>query len=95
MANKDIFFDSQKQDFKTPETDKFKGKNICTVQLGSLNGGKIIGIDFDKFVKGELEFDMATFKAHIIEQLTLLNCQVTSVEVIQNDLDGSMKIGVR
>lgn len=95
MNRDDIIFDVDKGDFRREATDKYKGQNICYVQLGSLNGGKEIGIDFDQFVKGELEFSMKTFKAHILNQLTILNCSVTSIEVQQNDLDGSIKIGVR
>ncbi len=93
--NVDIIFDVEREDFAAEKTDKYKGENICMVQVGSLNGGKAIGIDFDQFVRGDLEFSVATFKAHIIQQLTALNCTVKSVEVTQNDLDGSLKIGVR
>lgn len=93
--NVDIIFDVEREDFAAEKTDKYKGENICMVQVGSLNGGKSIGIDFDQFVRGDLEFSVATFKAHIIQQLTALNCTVKSVEVTQNDLDGSLKIGVR
>lgn len=95
MNNVDIIFSESREDFKAEITDKYKGQNICQVQLGSLNGGTSIGIDFDQFVKGELEFSMETFKAHILNQLTILNCQVKRVDVKQNELDGSISIGVR
>lgn len=95
MNNIDIVFSEKKEDFKVDNTDKYKGQNICQVQLGELNGGKSIGIDFNQFVKGELEFSMETFKAHILNQLTVLNCQVKRIEVKQNDLDGTITIGVR
>lgn len=95
MNNIDIIWDEERQDFKVEETDKYKGQNICLVQLGSLNGGRDIGIDFDQFVKGELEFSMETFKAHVLNQLTILNCQVKNVEIEQSELDGSIRIGVR
>lgn len=95
MSNADIIWDEKRKDFKVEETDKYKGQNICLVQLGSLNGGKEIGIDFDKFVKGELEFSMETFRTHVLNQLTILNCQVKKVEIEQDELDGSIKIGVR
>lgn len=95
MNKDDIIFNVDKGDFKREATDKYKAENICVVQLGSLYGGKDIGIDFDQFVKGELEFSVNTFKAHILNQLTILNCSVTSVDVTQSDLDGSISIGVR
>lgn len=93
--NVDIIFDEERKDFKAVPTDKWKGQNICMIQLSRLNGGREIGIDFDQFVKGELEFSMDTFKAHIIQQLTALNCSVKQVSVQQNDLTGSISIGVR
>ena len=95
LENVDIIFDSNRADFAAEKTDKYKGENICNVQLGSLNGGRTIGIDFDQFVRGELEFSVDTFKAHIIQQLTALNCTVKSIDIKQNDLDGSISIGVR
>lgn len=95
MNNVDIIFQSDRNDFKAEATDKYKGQNICQVQVGSLNGGKTIGIDFDQFVKGELEFSMETFKSHVLNQLTILNCQVKRVDIKQNELDGSISIGVR
>ena len=73
LENVDIVFDPNRADFAAEKTDKYKGENICNVQLGSLNGGRTIGIDFDQFVRGELEFSVDTFKAHIIQQLTALN----------------------
>lgn len=93
--NIDIIFDSKREDFAASPTDKWKGQNICSVQLKSLNGGREIGIDFDQFVKGELEFSMKTFKTHIIQQLTALNCSVKRVDVSQDDTTGSISIGVR
>lgn len=95
LENVDIIFNLDREDFVAEKTDKYKGENICKVQLGSLNGGKAIGIDFDQFVRGKLEFSVATFKAHIIQQLTALNCTVKHIDIHQNDLDGSMEIGVR
>lgn len=95
MNNVDIIFSDVKDDFALKNTDVYKANNICSVQLSSLNGGKTIGIDFDQFVKGDLEFSMKTFKTHIINQLTVLNCQVKTVDVTQSDLDGSISIGVR
>ena len=89
-----IIFSEEKEDFKVENTDVYKANNICQVQLGSLNGGTDIGIDFDQFVRGELEFSMETFKAHILNQLTILNCRVTRVTVQDNDLDGKLTIGV-
>lgn len=95
MNNVDIIFQSGRNDFKTEATDVFKGQNICQVQLGSLNGGPSIGIDFDKFVKGELEFSMETFKSHVLNQLTIMNCQVKRVDITQDEIDGTISIGVR
>ncbi|MBO4726295.1 MAG: hypothetical protein J5598_01685 [Clostridia bacterium] len=95
LENVDIVFDAERADFAAEKTDKYKGENICNVQLGSLNGGKSIGIDFDQFVRGQLEFSVATFKAHVIQQLTALNCTVKSVDIQQNELDGTITIGVR
>lgn len=95
MNNVDIEFNAESQDFVVKATDVYKANNICSVQLGRLNGGPDIGIDFDKFVKGELEFSTTTFRAHVLNQLTVLNCQVTRVDVQQNDLDGTITIGVR
>ena len=94
-GNVDIIFDEERKDFKPETTDKWKGQNICMIQLGHLNGGREIGIDFSQFVKGELEFSMDTFKAHIIQQLTMLNCSVKQVNVDQDDLTGAISIGVR
>lgn len=91
----DIIFDTGRQDFATEATDTYKGENICSVQVGSLHGGPNIGIDFDKFVRGELEFSIETFKSHVLNQLTALNCSVKRVDVIQNETDGSISIGVR
>lgn len=93
--NVDVIFDAEREDFYPQKTDKWKGQNICNVQLRSLNGGLDIGIDFDLFVKGELEFSMETFKAHILQQLTNLNCTVKHVDVSQDDTTGSISIGVR
>lgn len=95
MNDLDIIFNEDREDFKAENTDVYKADNICQVQLGSLNGGIDIGIDFDQFVRGELEFSMETFKAHILNQLTILNCRVTRVTVQENDLDGKLTIGVR
>jgi len=95
MNKYDVIFDSAREDFRLVDTDVYKGENICSVQVGSLNGGPDIGIDFDQFVKGELEFSVKTFKAHVLNQLTILNCEVNSIKVKQNDLDGSLSIGVR
>lgn len=95
MNNIDIIFSDLKEDFALKNTDLYKADNICAVQVGSLNGGLDIGIDFDSFVKGDLEFSMKTFKTHIINQLTILNCQVKNIDVVQNELDGSISIGVR
>ena len=95
MNKFDIIFSPDRKDFKLEPTDKYKGQNICSVQLGSLNGGPSIGIDFAQFVKGEIEFSLKTFQTHIINQLTVLDCSVSSIDVTQNDLDGSMSIGVR
>lgn len=95
MNNVDIIFNDEREDFKSVETGVFKGQNICSVQLGSLWGGQDIGIDFASFVKGDLEFSVKTFKAHILNQLTILNCTVNKIDVIENDVDGMLKIGVR
>lgn len=94
MNDLDIIFSENKEDFKTENTDIYKADNICSVQLGSLNGGLDIGIDFDQFVRGELEFSIDSFKAHILNQLTILNCRVNRVNIRQNELDGELIIGV-
>lgn len=93
--NVDIIFSDARQDFKAEPTDIYKSENIASVQLGSLNGGPEIGIDFDRFVKGELEFSIDTFKAHVLEQLTILNCDVRRVSVTRDKVDGTINIGVR
>lgn len=95
MNKIDIVFDVARADFAVQETDVYKGENICSVQLGHLNGGPEIGIDFAQFVRGELEFSVATFKAHILNQLTILNCNVNTVTVTEGDLEGGLQIGVR
>lgn len=94
FANKDIIFNEGMQDFKLEATNKYQANNICSIQLRELVGGPDIGIDFSKFVKGELEFSMKTFKSHILEQLTSLGVTVSKVDVEQNDLAGTLNIGV-
>lgn len=63
-----------------------KGKNILSVQQGSLEYAPSLGIDLEFFIFGEFRFQNETFKAYLVEVLANNGVNISSLDDTVADL---------
>lgn len=75
----DIFISSDGGDLKLYNSQVEKAKNVLSVQLGSLEYAKELGVDLKYFLDENFVFQNESFKAHMIERLSANRIDVTQV----------------
>lgn len=73
------------------DTQVYKGKNVLSVQLGSLEYAQLFGIDLRYFLTEGVKFQDASFKAYTIERLATAGINVTELIEVIESLDSIYK----
>jgi hypothetical protein len=82
------------KDLNVYDTQAPKAGNILSVQIGSLEYAKDLGIDMNYFLSDQFRFQNESFKSYIIEVLANRGVNVANIESVINTLFTQLNIGV-
>jgi hypothetical protein len=82
------------KDLNIYDTQAPKAGNILSVQIGSLEYAKDLGIDMNYFLSDDFRFQNESFKSYIIEVLANRGVNVANIESVINTLFTQLNIGV-
>lgn len=87
-------YNSVTKDLNIFDTQAPKAGNILSVQIGSLEYAKDLGIDMNYFLSDQFRFQNESFKSYIIEVLANRGVNVANIESVINTLFTQLNIGV-
>lgn len=87
-------FNETTNDLNTYDTQAPKAGNILSVQVGSLEYAKDLGIDMNYFLSDDFRFQNESFKSYIIEVLANRGVNVANIESVINTLFTQLNIEV-
>jgi hypothetical protein len=87
-------FNATTNDLNIYDSQAPKAGNILSVQVGSLEYAKDLGIDMNYFLSDQFRFQNESFKSYIIEVLANRGVNVANIESVINTLFTQLNIGV-
>lgn len=77
--NLDIVEIANGKDLGIAKTDVTKAANVLSIQLGSLQYASDFGVDFRYFLTENFQFQNESFKAYLVDRLTIHQINVSNV----------------
>jgi hypothetical protein len=90
----DIISAHNGQDLGVLDTQAPKAGNILSIQLGSLEYAKDLGIDLAYFLSDDFRFQNESFNSYLIEVLANRGVNVSSIIEVVENLSKNMTINV-
>lgn len=87
-------FNETTQDLNVFDSQVPKAGNILSIQIGSLEYAKTLGIDMNYFLSDEFRFQNDSFKSYIIEVLANRGVNVANIETVVQTLFTELNVGL-